>query len=289
MELTSPKVIKNLLEKYGARLFKGWGQNFLIDEHILKKIVGSANLKKSDIVLEIGPGIGTLTQELAKRVKPAPYRTRSGTGKVIAVEKDKRMCEILSEMLKSWDIRNVRIIQGEILEFNPKSYKLKAKSYKIVANLPFYIVAPVIRKFLESKNPPKEMILMVQKEVAQRICAKPPDMSILAVSVQFYAKPEILFYVSKSSFWPPPKVNGAILKIIPNRARRNVLRKLFFKVVRAGFSQPRKQLANNLSKELKLDKSEVKNWLLENKIEPSRRAETLSIKDWIKLTKNFQK
>jgi 16S rRNA (adenine1518-N6/adenine1519-N6)-dimethyltransferase len=278
MDLTLPKFIKNLLKKYEVRPFKGWGQNFLIDRSVLRKIIESAELKKSDIILEIGPGIGTLTQELAKKAK-----------KVIAVEKDKKMVEILKETLKG--IENVKVIQGDILKLEPKSYKLKAKNYKIVANLPYYIVSPVIRKFLElTEVRPLEMILMVQKEVAQRICAKPPDMNLLAVSVQFYAEPKILFYVSKNSFWPRPKVDGAVLKIIPltNTNRELTNTKLFFKIVRAGFSQPRKQLVNNLSKMLKLDKKKVKNWLLENGIQPSQRAETLSIEDWIKLTKNFK-
>jgi 16S rRNA (adenine1518-N6/adenine1519-N6)-dimethyltransferase len=277
MDLTSPKFIKNLLKKYGIRPFKGWGQNFLVDRSVLRKIIESAELKKSDIVLEIGPGIGTLTQELAKKAK-----------KVIAVEKDKKMVEILKETLKG--IENVKVIQGDILKI-PNSQFLIHNSYKIVANLPYYIVSPVIRKFLELKEVrPLEMILMVQKEVAQRICAKPPNMNLLAVSVQFYSKPEILFYVSKNSFWPRPKVDGALLKIIPltNTNRKLTDTKLFFKIVKAGFCQPRKQLANNLAKMLKLDKKKVKNWLLENGIQPSQRAETLSVNDWLKLTKNFK-
>ena len=288
MELTSTKVIKNLLKKYQAAPLKGLGQNFLIDKSVLRKIIESAALKPSDIVLEIGPGIGTLTQELAKKVK-----------KVIAVEKDRKMIEILRKVLeglprtepkvlvRGWNVRNVEIIRGDILKLDPKPYALKP--YKVVANLPYYIVSPVIRKFLESKNPPKEMILMVQKEVAQRICAKPPKMSILAVSVQFYAKTEILFYVSKNSFWPRPKVDGAVIKIVPKEPSTRpglvVNKNLFFKVVKAGFSQPRKQLVNNLANGSKLNKEGVKKWLLKNKINPTQRAETLEIKDWLNLTR----
>jgi 16S rRNA (adenine1518-N6/adenine1519-N6)-dimethyltransferase len=304
MELTSAKVIKNLLEKYGTRPFKGWGQNFLIDKSVLKKIIDSASLKKSDIVLEIGPGIGTLTQELAKKTK-----------KVIAIEKDKKMCEILKDLLeclprtepkvlvRGWNVRNVKIIKGDILKLDPKPYTLKP--YKVVANLPYYIVSPVIRKFLENTGvQPLQMILMVQKEVAQRICDKPPNMSILAVSVQFYAEPKILFYVSKNSFWPRPKVDGAVIKITPfdwskkfawahshfaSRRRASAFRMLFFRIVKAGFSQPRKQLVNNLSKMLKLDKEKVKDWLLKNGIQPGQRAETLSVEDWVRLTKDYKK
>ena len=161
-------------------------------------------------------------------------------------------------------------------------------SYKVVANLPYYIVSPVIRKLLESKNQPGLMILMVQKEIAQRIVAKPQNMNLLAVSVQFYAKPEIISYVSKKSFWPQPKVNSAILRITPGRSRqRPGLCNLFFKVVKAGFSQPRKQIINSLSKGLRMNRQKIENWLLKNKIQPNQRAETLSIQDWLRLTKTF--
>lgn len=289
MDLTSKKNIKNLLKKYDARPLKRLGQNFLVDKSILRKIIESAELKKEDIVLEIGSGIGTLTQEIAKKVK-----------KVIAIEKDKKMVQILRETLV--DFKNVEKIHTDILKLDLKLYTLKP--YKIVANLPYYIVSPVIREFLDynppttssrlrrapAKNPPKLMILMVQKEVAQRICAKPPKTSLLSVSVQFYAKPEVIDFVPRNSFWPQPKVNSAILRIsriCTNLPRINT--NLFFKIVKTGFSQPRKQLVNNLSKVLELDKEGVKEWLLKNKIKPSQRAETLTIKDWIKLTRNWYK
>jgi 16S rRNA (adenine1518-N6/adenine1519-N6)-dimethyltransferase len=280
MNLASSVVIKNLLEKYDVKPFKGLGQNFLVNGSILNKIVGVANLDPQDVVLEIGPGVGTLTQELARRVK-----------KVIAVEKDKKMVQILKKAIE--EFKNIEVIQEDILKIKD----LRLKNYKVVANLPYNIASPVIRKFLESKNPPKEMVLMVQKEVAQRICAKPPDMNLLATSVQFYSKPEILFYVSKNNFWPRPKVDGAIIRLSLIRTNKKMGQKLFFKIIRAGFSQPRKQLANNLSKGLalnpsnglKLSKEKIKEWLLKNKIEPSRRAETLNLEDWLKVTKNFYK
>ncbi|GAH64601.1 unnamed protein product, partial [marine sediment metagenome] len=240
MNLASKKAIQNLLKKYQIRPLKRLGQNFLIDKRVITKLIGAANLKPKDVILEIGPGIGNLTQELAKKVK-----------KVVAVEKDQKMVEILKETLK--DYENVEIIKGDILKLDPRTYNLKPKIYKAVGNLPFYLTAPVIRKFLELKNPPREMILVVQKEVGQRICAKSPDMSILAVSVQFYAKPKIISYVSRKSFWPSPKVDSAILRITPliSADRKLINADLFFKIVKAGFSQPRKQLINNLSKSLK--------------------------------------
>ncbi|MBZ9569546.1 ribosomal RNA small subunit methyltransferase A [Patescibacteria group bacterium] len=277
MSLTSKSLIKDLLKKYKARPLKRLGQNFLIDKSVLQKIIESANLHSKDIVLEIGPGVGILTQEITKRVK-----------KVITIEKDQKMVEILKETLK--DFKNIEIIQEDVLKSNIQNL-ISNIQYKIVANLPYYIVSPVIRKFLELPEArPLEMVLMVQKEVAQRICARPPKMSILAVSVQFYAKPEIISFVSKKSFWPQPKVDSGIVKITPKTTlQRTGLCKLFFKIVKAGFSHPRKQIVNNLSKMLKLNKEKIRKWLLKNGIEPIQRAETLTVKDWLKLTRNWYK
>jgi 16S rRNA (adenine1518-N6/adenine1519-N6)-dimethyltransferase len=274
---------------------KKLGQNFLIDKNILKKIIKTADLKPQDIVLEIGPGLGALTKELAKKAK-----------KVIAVEKDSRMCQALKENLK--DFNNIEIINQDILKFgifwiglaNPKKDWLSQsrqsrsqsrinpskKRYKLIANLPFYITAPVIRKFLESENPPQEMVLMIQKEVAQRICAQPPKMSILAVSVQFYAEAKIISYVSKKSFCPRPKVDAAIIKITPwDRPGLSKNKDRFFRTVKAGFSQPRKQLINNLSGGLKLDKEQINKLLKKLDIQPEQRAETLSLNNWLDLSK----
>ncbi len=276
--------VKNLLKKYRFRPLKRLGQNFLIDKGAVRKIITAANLQPSDVILEIGPGLGVLTLELAKRVK-----------KVIAVEKDPRMIEVLKETLK--DDKNVEILFNDVLKIENcklfKNLKLNIKnSYKVVANLPFYLTAPVVRKFLENVDvKPQEMLLVVQKEVAQRICAKVPDMNLLAVSVQFYAKAEIISYISKKSFWPQPKVDSAIIKILPyinNYAPDELFIKEFFKIVKAGFSQPRKQILNNLSKMLKLDKEKIKSRLLKNNVQPSQRAETLKISDWIKLTYSLE-
>jgi 16S rRNA (adenine1518-N6/adenine1519-N6)-dimethyltransferase len=266
--------LKEILRKYRAFPIKRLGQNFLIDENVLRKIVKAADLSKEDVVLEVGSGIGNLTIELAKRAK-----------KVIAVEKDKRMIEILKENLK--EFRNVEIVEGDIREMICAIVKKMAKDYKVVANIPYYLTSHLIRKFLELEKKPKLIVLMVQKEVAQRICAKPPKMNFLAVSVQFYAKPQIISFVSKNCFWPKPKVDSAIIKITPRKILwRSDLHNLFFKIVRAGFSHPRKQIVNNLSEKLKIDKEKVKEWLLKNKIQPSQRAETLSVEDWIKLIKS---
>jgi len=309
MNLTSPTVIKELLEKYNAKPSKGLGQNFLIDKNILDKIIAAANIKPSDTILEVGPGLGVLTQELAKHAK-----------KVIAIEKDKTMIEILKETLKDFD--NVEVIEGDILKIDFTTSSLREYSntrsnlkvqiasspdgslpagrqarnyetagYKLVANIPYYLTSPLIRKFLEAENQPSEMVLMMQKEVAQRICAKPPQMSLLAVSVQFYADPKIVSYVSKNSFWPAPKIDSAIIKITPHSdsSLREAERRsnLFFKIVKAGFAQPRKQLVGNLSKNLNLSKEQVNEWLSKNNINPTQRAETLSVENWKNLASSL--
>jgi len=269
MNLTSAATIKEILQKHGRRPNKGLGQNFLIDKNILDKIVQAANIKNTDTVLEVGPGIGTLTQELAQKAK-----------RVIAVEKDKSMIEILAETLSGFT--NVEVINNDILKIEQS---LPA-GYKLVANIPYYLTSPLIRLFLEAQSKPKEIVLLVQKEVAQRICSKPGDMSLLAVSVQFYANCEIVFNVSKNSFWPIPKVDSAIIKIIPAE-KYKISAELFFKVVKAGFSHPRKQLIGNLSGQLNLPKEQVKDWLLKNNINSAQRAETLSVEDWVVLAKSF--
>lgn len=272
MDLARRKEIKILLRKHGVSPQKRLGQHFLVDRSILRKILEAAGIQRDDIVLEIGPGIGMLTQGLAQRAK-----------RVIAIEKDKKMAEILTETLGEY--KNVEVILADVLKTQKRKVKLKTKTYKIVANLPYYIVAPVIRMFLEAKSPPREMILMVQKEVAQRICAKPPKMNLLAVSVQFYAKPTIVRYVSKNSFWPRPKVESAIIKITRIRKDRRGFSHGFFRVVRAGFSHQRKQLINNLSRGLKMEKQSVNNLLLRCGVNPAKRAGDLRVSEWINIAR----
>ncbi len=279
---------------------KHLGQNFLQDRGVLKEIVGAAEIQPDDIILEIGPGLGILTAKLAKRAK-----------RVIAIEKDERLVKILKKKFK--DFKKIEIIKGDVLQTNIKnviaSERAKRPSvaisddnynnttgllrptsgrarndkmyYKVVANLPYYITSPVIRKFLEAENQPRLMVLMVQKEVAERICAKPPNMSLFAVACQLYSKPEIIKIVKKESFWPKPKVDSAIIKLkIKKSQPPPEFREKFFKIVKAGFSSPRKQLKNNLKKFFR-DKTEK---ILEKAgINPTRRAETLSIEDWLKI------
>lgn len=249
--------MKEILKKYGIKPSKRLGQNFLIDKGVLEKIIEAAKLSADDIVLEIGPGLGVLTIELAKRVK-----------KVIAIEKDERMCKILRENLK--DYKNVEIVNEDILKISNDKIQMpneiQSSNYKLVANLPYYITSPVIKKFLETENKPELMVLMVQKEVAQRITAQPGNMSLLSVAVQFYADAKIIDYVSKKSFYPQPKVDSAIIKIVPKPIPKINTEK-FFNLVRKGFSSKRKMLKNNLG----ID------------IGSKARAQELSIDDWLNL------
>lgn len=254
---------------------KRLGQNFLADRVAISKLIKVADIGNTDTVLEIGPGTGNITLELAKRSK-----------KVIAVEKDSQLADILEKSLQDKRVKNVEVTREDIRKLHVANCRLQ--NYKVVGNIPFYLTAHLIRQLLE--NPPagilpKDITLVIQKEVAQRICSKPPRMSLLAISVQFYAKPKIYGYISKNSFWPKPKVDSAILKIqIPKSKFQNVDKNLFFKIVKAGFSQPRKQLINNLANGLSKNREETKSWLLSKNIDPTRRAETLSLGEWLLLT-----
>jgi len=260
--------LKEILKKYNLAPNKKLGQSFLIDNNIVDKVIKTADISEQDTILEIGTGLGTLTKELAKKAK-----------KVITIEKDKGIIEILKKILK--DYENIEIIHGDIL----KTTKLDIKDYKIVSNLPYYITSPVIRMFLESDNQPQEMILIIQKEVAQRICAKQTRMNLLAISVQFYSQPKIIHYISKNCFWPRPKVDSAIIRI-SNIKKPETDPKKFFKLVKAGFSSPRKQLANNLEK-LGISREEIKNTLTQCDLSHQARAENLSIEDWKFIAENL--
>lgn len=263
---------KKTLDEQKIKPSKGLGQNFLINEQAIDKIVLSADIKPNDVVLEIGPGTGNLTKKISGLAK-----------KVYAIEKDKKMVSVLQNELVGF--KNVEVINKDALKFDLQDILGKG-NYKVVANLPFYITAPIIRKLLEGNNPPTDMTLIIQKEVGLRICQVAPDMNLLAASVQFYAKPKIISYISKGSFYPVPKVDSAIIKIVPFVSEFNNNKKsrdAFFKITKAAFSQPRKQLINNLSRGLKKDKNTIKTALISLNIKPEQRAETLNVKDLISL------
>jgi 16S rRNA (adenine1518-N6/adenine1519-N6)-dimethyltransferase len=256
---------------------KSLGQNFLKDEAVLNRIIEAANLSKDDVVIEVGPGQGALTEKLVEKCK-----------QVIAVELDDRLIEPLHT--KFVGIDNLEIIHDDILKINLPElisrYKIQDARYKVVANIPYYITAPIIRLFLETKIPPSEVIFMVQKEVAERICSKPGEMSILAVSVQYYAKAEFCFTVFKESFDPIPKVDSAILRITRNNNQETIAKedvKKFFRVVKSGFSAKRKTLINNLSNGLQIDKTVIEEKLLSLGFSANTRAQELGVEDWKKL------
>lgn len=265
---------------------KSLGQNFLVDQGVVQKIIEGANLKSDDVVLEIGPGKGTLTEALAAHCQ-----------KVIAIEIDQSLTPVLQKRFKGNG--KIEIIHGDILKISNLEFliskidskNLKPKTYKLIANIPYYITSLIIRKFLESNIPPTEMILMVQKEVAERIVAKPGKMSILAVSVQYYADAEILFLVPKTAFDPVPEVDSAVIRITcnsqPVTKNSKIETEKFFRIVRAGFCAKRKTLANNLANSLHMERSEAEDKLAQIGILSNARAQELSVEDWKKLTGLF--
>ena len=259
---------------------KSLGQNFLKDGEVLGRIIKAANLSNEDVVVEVGPGEGALTELLAGVCK-----------KVIAIELDDRLIDPLHT--KFVDNKNVKIIHDDILKLNLPALMEKeladnnVSGYKVVANIPYYITAPIIRLFLETKIAPSVVMFMVQKEVAERIAAKKGEMSILAVSVQYYAKAEFLFTVFKESFEPMPKVDSAIIKITRKKdlelKSKDEIKK-FFRIVKSGFSAKRKTLINNLSNSLGIDKKEIEDKLGLIGFSPSVRAQELGVEDWEKLS-----
>jgi len=260
---------------------KSLGQNFLRDEQILEKIISAANLTATDFVLEVGPGEGVLTEQLAKHA-----------GQVLAIEIDQDLIPALENKFKN--TKNVEIIRGDILNIDlgeivetPRR-GVSTDGYKLIANIPYYITSPIIRLFLESAIQPQEMILLVQKEVAERIAEKPGKMSILAVSVQYYATSEILFNVPRESFFPVPEVHSAVIKIIPKNKFSRDIDYAFFKIVKAGFSAKRKTLINNLSNTFHLEKTVVEEKIKTIGLKPTVRAQELSVEDWQKLELSFR-
>ena len=264
---------------------KQLGQVFLKNKAYLAKIIKAAELKPNDLVLEIGAGTGVLTEALLKT-----------HAQVIAIEKDPQLVNFLKDKFKN--DKNLTIIEADIRDFiknnEIKNLKLKIKNYKVVGNIPYYLTAHLIKLLLTLKNKPQIIVLMVQKEVAQRIVAQPPKMNLLAVSVQFYAKPEIISSVPKSAFWPQPKVDSAIIKLTPINTDENTKytdkntdctdKENFFRVVKAGFSHPRKLALNNLSDTLNIPRQELEKLFRQLNLPLQSRAQELSLKTWLNLT-----
>jgi 16S rRNA (adenine1518-N6/adenine1519-N6)-dimethyltransferase len=254
---------------------------------VLKLITSAAELTPADVIMEIGPGLGVLTKELARQA-----------GWVITIELDSKLAALLKQTLVSFG--NITIINEDVLRIEPEALIQEQRTrfpssiddpfnYKLVANLPYYITSPVLRHFFEASLKPQIMVIMVQKEVAKAIVAEPGRMSVLSISVQFYGRPRIISYVPASCFYPEPEVDSAILQVslYPQPAVVVADEKGFFELVRAGFSAPRKQIANSLAQGLKLSKAEVLSLLARVDIIPQRRAETLTLDEWAQLWQIF--
>ncbi len=263
----------HLLRRYDLRARKGLGQHFLIDSEALDKIIAAAELSPSDTVVEIGPGLGVLTERLAEKA-----------GRVIAIELDNSLAKLIGERLAS--NKNVTVLNEDVLKIDPATLlDQKTGNYKVVANLPYYITSPVLRHFLEASAKPQTMVVMVQKEVANQITAAPGRLSILAVSVQLYGKPVLVTAVPAASFYPAPKVDSAVVRIdvYPIPAGGVTDPDGFFQVVKAGFKAARKQIGNSLALGLNVPKPEALALLQQAGIDSLRRAETLALDEWARL------
>ena len=267
--------IPSLMRKYGLFADKKLGQNFLIDETALEKIIRAADLNPNDLILEIGAGLGNLTRWLAVSAK-----------NVIAIELDSRLLPGLNETVES--LPNAQIIQGDILTINPETLISKfqnekiTQSYCVVANIPYYITSAVIRHLLEAEVKPEKIILTIQREVAERICATPGKMSLLSLSVQVYGEPKIISLIPAGAFYPKPNVDSSIIRIdiYPQPLIESQLLDTFFRLIKAGFSQKRKTIRNAFKAGLSQQVSDVDRLLKAAEIDPFRRAETLSISEW---------
>ncbi|MDO8444431.1 MAG: 16S rRNA (adenine(1518)-N(6)/adenine(1519)-N(6))-dimethyltransferase RsmA [bacterium] len=303
MDLSDKTQLINYLKQNGLYTKHALGQNFLVDREVLEKIVETAEIKPDDLVVEVGPGVGTLTTELIKKA-----------GRVVAVEMDDRLAELMSksEFLMSNEMSNeespkwtfdefgfrhfirnltfgfrnsvLEVINADILKLNISELTKDNPAYKVVANIPYYITSKILQLFLTAEKKPESITLLVQKEVAERICARAGDMSILAISVQAYAEPEIVGIVKASSFFPAPKVDSAILRIKDIELRiKEVDEKEFFHLVHIGFASKRKTLVNNLAAGLHLDKEKSLAIIKSIGLNENVRAQELSIGEWVKL------
>ncbi len=267
--------VRSLLRSYGLNPSKGLGQNFLQDPSALEKIVATAALTASDEVLEIGPGLGNLTRYLALSAR-----------QVTAVELDRKLIPVLNDILAPY--HNIRLVQGDILKLDP-SELMANNGYIVVANIPYYITSAVLRHLLGSDRPPRRVVLTVQAEVAERICASAGNFNLLALSVQVYGEPEIGPSIPAGAFYPAPKVDSSILKIEihPEPLMPPDRLELFFRLAKAGFSQKRKTLRNSLSAGLRLTPPETEKLLRDAGIDPQRRAETVTLKEWGNLSREY--
>jgi 16S rRNA (adenine1518-N6/adenine1519-N6)-dimethyltransferase len=270
-----PLDISGLLRQYGLHADKRLGQNFLSDPYALEKIVRAAEIGATDTVLEIGPGLGSLTRYLAAAAQ-----------KVVAVELDEKLFPPLEAVIAPY--RNIQLVHADILRLEPGEI-IEQPGYLVVANIPYYITSALIRHLLETNPKPRRIVLTIQKEVAERICAGPGDMSLLALSVQVYGQPRIATHIPAGAFFPAPKVDSSVL-VIDIFATPRVDEKfldIFFQLIKAGFSQKRKKLRNSISAGMRQPTAETEKMLLAAGIDPQRRAETLSLEEWGRLSYQY--
>ena len=267
--------VNHLLHQFGLQPDKRLGQNFLVASAILERIIAAAEISNQDAVLEIGPGLGSLTRYLATHAR-----------KVVAVELDNRLLDLLEFVLASYS--NVNLIQGDILNFDPGNI-MDTPGYLVVANIPYYITSALLRHLLEAKLQPKRMVLTVQYEVALRICAVPNKMNLLALSVQVYGKPQVITRIPAEAFYPPPKVDSAVVRIDLFQQPFITASRLeaFFGLTKAGFGQKRKTLRNALVTGLGWTPTRVEMLLLDAGIDGRRRAETFSLEEWARLVEVY--
>ena len=271
--MTTPRTLLPQLRSLGLMPRKGLGQHYLTDPNILAGIVAAAELPPEAVVIEVGPGPGTLTAGLAQ-----------AAGRLVAVELDDRLAAMLNDLYA--DAGHVHIVPGDALTLSPGQLLSSTGGlapYFVVANLPYYIASPLLRHFLEADPAPERMVVTVQLDVAQRIVARPPQMSILAVAVQAYARPQIVRRLPPGAFTPPPKVHSAVLRLdrLPQPLVFPDQRERFFAVVRAGFGQKRKTLRNSLSSGLHLTPRETETALLAAGVAPRQRAQELDLQQWL--------
>lgn len=263
-DLLSPSILIPFLEREGIRPKKSLGQNFLIDKNIVDKIIAAAGITKDDTVLEVGSGLGCLTYPLGLRA-----------GRVIAYEIDRRLTPILHQVVDG--LGNVEIREDDILSCQMS--KCPITDYILVGNLPYYITSRILQHFLSLEHKPKRIVVTVQKEVAERICAKPPDMSLLAVSVQLYGRPKIIARISKNCFFPRPEVDSAVLAF-DVEAPKNIDDEKFFALVKAGFAHKRKLLIRNLERGLSVSEEKIRGAFTVAGIYHKARAEEMGVEDW---------
>ncbi len=280
--LSDLTTIKRILKKYGFSFSKSLGQNFLINEDVCPRMAEECVGDKSWGVIEIGPGIGVLTVELAKRAE-----------KVISIELDKNLLPILDDTLRDFD--NVKILNQDVLKCDLNKVardEFGDRPFAICANLPYYITSEVIMKILEKNVPCENITVMVQKEAAQRLCAEPGtrEVGAISIAVRYYTEPEVLFDVSRESFVPIPNVDSSVIKLILTNKNENFENKeILFKIVRAAFSQRRKVIVNSLANGLNLNKERVMDVLEKCCVKSDSRAEQLTLDDFVRLASAFEK